>query len=267
MYVTQSIDTTKEAELYQVRLLRAIGEHGRWEKGCQITRRVKSFCLFGIQSRESDFSIIRATYEKALGIHPGVIRGNIMTWSQDPRAIGKLLHSIFEELAIPYFVTGGVASILYGIPRSTIDLDVVVEVTTKEVDRLVSTLEAQGFYVPYGAVEEVKRGYRDTLSVTQQEMADKVDISLSSGSLFDRSRMTRRVKPDGFDFYLCSAEDTVLQKLKWGKRTQSEKQWNDVLGILKMQQNRLDFEYMRYWAANLGIQDDLERAIASCQEE
>ncbi|MBD2462577.1 hypothetical protein H6G89_16145 [Oscillatoria sp. FACHB-1407] len=63
------------------------------------------------------------------------------------------------------------------------------------------------------------------------------------------------------ELYFASPEDTILNKLRWGKRSQSEKQWRDVLGILKVQVENLDYGYMADWANQLGILDDLQQAL------
>jgi hypothetical protein len=61
----------------------------------------------------------------------------------------------------------------------------------------------------------------------------------------------------------CTAEDIVLQKLRWYQMSDgvSERQWRDVLGVLKHSHDRIDFDYLRLWAGNLGVADLLQRAL------
>ncbi|GAC1497281.1 MAG: hypothetical protein NVS2B14_11250 [Chamaesiphon sp.] len=76
--------------------------------------------------------------------------------------------------------------------------------------------------------------------------------------------MTRRIQqelPDGAAIWIASPEDVVLQKLVWGQGSQSEKQWRDVMGVLKVQGNRLDFEYLWRWSTELNIFETLDRAF------
>lgn len=63
--------------------------------------------------------------------------------------------------------------------------------------------------------------------------------------------------------YIYSAEDIILQKLRWYRMGMgiSDKQWRDLLGVLKVQALRLDFEYLQQWGRNLELDDLLERAL------
>jgi hypothetical protein len=94
------------------------------------------------------------------------------------------------------------------------------------------------------------------------------DIVRIANTDFNRSKMERRrLEAIGLDeaeqFWIASPEDLILAKLLWGQRSQSEKQWRDVLGILKVQGNSLDFAYLLHWAAQLDITDLLRRATVA----
>jgi hypothetical protein len=125
-------------------------------------------------------------------------------------------------------------------------------------------LEAHGFYCPPGAVEEIQGGHGKVLSATHSETLSNVDIVVASDSLFEQSKMARRqlISVDGISsFWISSPEDIILQKLFWGKKSQSEKQWRDVLGVLKVQCDNLDYSYLADWADHLEILDDLTQAM------
>lgn len=189
-------------------------------------------------------------------------------WVQDPSEIARMLHSVFESLNIPYYITGGVCAIAYGDPRTTRDLDVVVEIEPSEIMALVIRLEAEGFYCPPDAVSAIQSGRARVLSVTHMQLILNADIVLNANTDFDRSKMARRrLEAIGLDeseqFWLASPEDVILAKLLWGQRSQSEKQWRDVLGILKVQGNSLDFAYLTQWAAQLHVTELVQRAIAA----
>jgi len=189
-------------------------------------------------------------------------QGNKMTWVQDSIALAAELHPIFESLGIPYYITGGVAAIAYGEPRTTQDLDIVISIQLADIPLLATELEQIGFYVP--GLEDVVTGRMQTLQVTHIESIARADLIIAGNNEFDRIKLERRQQyeiPEGTEVYLASPEDLILNKLRWGKRSQSEKQWRDVLGILKVQRESLDFDYLNIWAEYLELVEELNRVI------
>ena len=189
-------------------------------------------------------------------------------WVQDPSEIARILHPIFGSLDIPYYITGGVCAIAYGDPRTTRDLNIVVEVERSQIMPLVTRLEAEGFYCPPGAVSDIQSGRARTLSVTHMQLVLDADIVLNANTEFDRSKMERRrLEAIGLNeaeqFWLASPEDVILAKLLWGRQSQSEKQWRDVLGVLKVQGESLDFAYLTEWATRLDLTELVQGAIAA----
>jgi hypothetical protein len=187
--------------------------------------------------------------------------GSEMTWIQDSIQLAAQLHLIFEQQGIPYYVTGGVAAIAYGEVRTTQDLDVVLAIGLPDIPRFVAALEAAGFYVP--GVEDVVSGRMRTLQITQMETVSRADLVIAGTEEFDQVKFTRRQSyplPDGTEIHLASPEDLILNKLRWGQRSQSEKQWRDVLGVLKTQREALDFVYLEQWANQLNLLDLLQQA-------
>lgn len=133
---------------------------------------------------------------------------------------------------------------------------------------MVTRLEAEGFYCPPGAVSDIQSSKARVLSVTHMQLVLNADIVRIANTDFNRSKMERRrLEAIGLDeaeqFWIASPEDLILAKLLWGQRSQSEKQWRDVLGILKVQGNSLDFAYLLHWAAQLDITDLLRRATVA----
>ena len=184
-------------------------------------------------------------------------KGDPMTWTQDSIGLARRLHALFIDLGIQYYVTGGIASTTYGEPRFTSDLDVVINTSGDDLYSLVTTLETDGFYVP--GVDDAVSGRMKTLQITDQETIERADLVIANNGEWDLVKFNRRQLIDGI--YLASPEDVILNKLRWGKQSQSEKQWRDVLGVLKVQHNNLDFNYMQKWASRLGLVEDLEKAI------
>jgi len=172
----------------------------------------------------------------------------------------------FQRLEVEYYVGGSVASGVLGEPRQTLDADLIVAMFARQAAPLVEALQGD-FYADLssivGAIE-----HQSSFNLIHLATMVKVDVYVSWRSEFARSQFARRIRAnlsaDGppLVVYLASAEDTVLAKLDWyrqGGRV-SDRQWRDVLGVLKVQTQALDLAYLRDWAARLGLTDDLQRA-------
>jgi hypothetical protein len=265
LYQPQAPDTTIEADRFLFQRLRQQSVSQRVACAAQHTRSINTLCLSGIKRRHSQASLTKIREQFAIAKLRTLPAGLTLVgedetmWVQDSITLAQDLNCIFVEHQILYYVTGGVAASTHGEPRSTIDLDLVVQISSHDVEELAVILTQQGFYCPPGAVDEVQRGIRNSFQATHQVNIASVDIYLSDESDFAISQMARRLWLDT-GFYVASAEDTVLQKLYWRQASQSEKQWRDVLGILKLQQTDLDDAYLDEWAARLGLGADLDTA-------
>jgi len=172
---------------------------------------------------------------------------------------------VLEDLQVPYAVGGSLASSMHGIPRSTQDGDLVADLRVEHIQPFVAAI-AQTFYVsPERVLQAVQR--RSSFNVVHLKTAIKVDIFVLSREPLSLQEMARRqVLPfpgePGTTIHVASAEDTVLQKLLWYRKGNmvSERQWNDILGVLKVQGPRLDFDYLKEWADRIGVDDLLRQA-------
>jgi hypothetical protein len=171
----------------------------------------------------------------------------------------------FEQLKVTYHIGGSVASSVYGFIRATIDADLVADLRSEHVRPLVKQLEVE-YYIDADAVRDAIRRHSSFNAIHLDTML-KVDVFIPKTRAFDQEelRRTRReVLAEGTRlFYMASPEGTILNKLEWYRMggEVSDRQWNDILGVLKVQGTTLDMAYMQRWAKALQVTDLLERAL------
>jgi hypothetical protein len=267
-YRPQSEDTSIEVDVFEFGLLRQRTPQQRLQMSSNMmlgARRLSLHCLKQQFSYLAPLQFVRKVAETWLQEDcpkDYLPSGSEMTWIQDSIGMAALLHPILTQLNIPYYITGGVAAIAYGEPRTTRDLDMVLAIARSDIEVLAALLEQSGFYVP--GVEDVVSGRMTTLQVTHIESIFRADLMIASNDEFNQIQFERRrtiSMPGVSDLYFASPEDVILNKLRWGKASQSEKQWRDVLGVLKVQREALDFAYLIQWALQLGLEGDLGRAF------
>ncbi len=173
----------------------------------------------------------------------------------EPSELLKYLGTSLDRLGIPYLVTGSMASIAYGEPRFTNDIDVVVVLAASQVPALCAAFPAPDFFCsPEAAAQAVRDRFQ--FNILHPASGLKVDVIVASDSEFDRSRLARGVRlPAGADFETTFAapEDVILKKLEYFREGGSEKHLRDIVGILKVQAERIDRVYLTDWIARLGL--------------
>ncbi len=184
-------------------------------------------------------------------------------------ALGPLL-DLLQELGVRHYVGGSIASSAHGVARASIDADVVAELRPEHAEHVSSALRGD-YYVPEARVRDAI-ARRASFNVIHLETMLKVDVFVSKDRPFDRRAMDRaRITPPetGHErpLPLASAEDTILAKLEWFRRggEVSERQWADVLGVLRAGGETLDSRYLEQGAGELAVSDLLGRALAEAR--
>ena len=183
-------------------------------------------------------------------------------------AVTRQVTGILDTLGVSYVIGGSLASIVHGVVRTTMDADIIAELQPPHAAALVDAL-GERFYTPGEALMRQAIEQRGSFNLIHLASMFKVDIFLAQGRAFDRQQLQRRISEPagsaaGERVWILSAEDVILAKLEWFRRgdESSERQWRDVLGVMKAQGSGLETAYLTEWARPLGVSDLLERALA-----
>lgn len=189
-----------------------------------------------------------------------------MTTPVDPLVVAAIVVGVFERLGISHTIGGSIAASFAGEPRSTVDIDVVAALGDAQVAALVAALSPD-FYVDEDAVRRAVRK-RSSVNLIHHATMLKVDIFVAGGTPLDKEQLERRLwvrLGSGVTLPIHTPEDILLQKLRWFRLggEVSDRQWRDVLGIVRVQGPKLDRAYVQRQAPFLGVEDLLERALMS----
>lgn len=168
-----------------------------------------------------------------------------------------------ERLGLAYAVTGSIASNLWGTPRLTHDVDIVVVLPDADVARVVAAF-ADDYYVSEAAARDAAR--RSAMfNIVDTGRNVKADIWTTRDDPFNQSTLSRRRRVEilpGREAYVATPEDVLLHKLVWHQITPSDRQLGDAAGIAAVQAGNLDLAYMRGWASRQGTAGLLEEILA-----
>ena len=175
--------------------------------------------------------------------------------------------SAFDKLSIPYYISGSIASSIYGIARATMDVDIVADIKIENTSSLKQILENE-YYIDENMIKDAIRKF-SSFNLIHLETMIKIDVFIHKRQSYQEESLRRKQKDtledseDASEFYFSSPEDIILNKLQWyeiGNRI-SERQWLDVIGVIKVQHKNLDDGYLRKWGKDLGLLDLLIKAF------
>lgn len=180
-----------------------------------------------------------------------------------PSELMKKVADVLESLDVPYLVTGSMATIAYGEPRFTNDVDIVVDLPLTKLEAFCAAFAAPDYYCSFDAAKQAIE-QRFQFNIIHPASGLKVDVMIPEATEFNRSRMGRAVRlPCEADcsVWFASAEDVIIKKLEYYREGGSEKHLRDIVGVLKVQGKRIDRRYIMEWATNLGLSAEWETAL------
>ncbi len=281
--VTLARDTKPAAEAVEMAILARMPVWRKVELATRLNHSADQLACVGIRRRHPE-ATLQEVQQRLIAIKLGAhlseqVLHAVCNYSQrssivdDSLSVTLAVTQVLDALSIPYFIGGSLASIVYGEYRTTRDTDIVATITAAHAQPFVAALEAE-FYVQLtdilSAIADAATyahdpAFRAAFNLIHLGTGFKVDIFVPTPRPFIVAQFQRRVyetlvlEPEQAAF-VASPEDTVLAKLEAG--TVGAQQWRDVLALLKVQGERLDLDYLRDWAVELGVADLLARAAA-----
>ena len=169
---------------------------------------------------------------------------------------------ILDKLKLPYFITGGFAVSVWGRPRATFDIDIVIQIREPDAKQLITMLRkiSEYGYIDEDAVKEAIRNAGE-FNFIDPETGVKVDFWVSSDkNAHEYERVVIKVV-DGQKVNFISPEDLILSKLKWYKISPSSRHLEDVDSILKISKKILDKQYLKKMSVKLDLEDELRQVL------
>jgi len=162
-----------------------------------------------------------------------------------------------DATGIAYMLTGSFASVFYGSPRSTQDIDLVIASTPDQLRAFITSLPNDEYYADVDAALDAYK--REALfNVIDLKTGWKIDMIIRKSRAFSWEEFNRRRKLtlQGVSLFVASAEDVIIAKLEWSKLGQSQRQIEDAVGILKLRWDSLDRDYLEKWIRELHLQNE-----------
>ncbi len=178
-----------------------------------------------------------------------------------------LVLGVLHQEGIEYMITGSLVSSIQGEPRTTHDIDILINIKPSNVASLLESFSTERFYMDEDAIREAMK-HEGMFNLIDTKTGDKVDFWILTASPFDLSRFSRRflISILGLSMYISTPEDTILMKLYWSKLSGgSTKQLDDAIRVYELQYRRLDQDYLTYWVKKLDLKQQWEHLVASAE--
>jgi hypothetical protein len=158
-----------------------------------------------------------------------------------------------DRAKIAYMITGSTAANFYAVPRMTRDIDIVVELSERKIEKFILAFEKDHYLEPETVREAVKN--HGMFNLIHDQYIIKVDFVVRKNTPYRRREFARRKKIsiDGQELYVVAPEDLILSKLEWAKDSKSQVQLRDVQNLLQSVK-KLDRRYLARWAKQLGVE-------------
>ncbi len=277
--MTQTLDDTHpRIKQMLIERQRKMSDAEKWQRVTELTQMVELMaradvreqcpeatereCQLRVAARRLPADVMR----KAFGYDD--TKGNLLMLPE-PIVATSLVIRVLEQQGIVYWIGGSMASSKYGDQRSTQDVDIVAKMRAEHVPALAEAWQ-QHFYVDEELMYDAIR-LQSSFNIIHLETTFKADIFIARSDAWTEEEASRRRLVElipGHEstlFYIASPEDMILQKLNWFRMTNgvSERQWRDVQKMLEVQSQRLEYDYLRYWAAELNLSVLLKQAMTA----
>lgn len=273
--IPYSSDTSDEALAVQLAGLRTMSPRERIRQTCVMSRRLRDMALNAIRRRhpgwgesEVRLNFIELTYGKALADairHPGRGANALSTSDVLIDALMPVVAAL-RHLGVRHYVVGSIASSFHGATRSTMDVDLVAELSEEKISDFIGRVGDE-FYVSETAARDAVR--RSCFNLIHLPSSFKVDVFVSLGRPFDRESMGRATleqlgESRSIQVPVATAEDTVISKLERFRLTNetSERQWDDVSKLIRLLGEAADLAYLQRAAESVGVDDLLQRLLS-----
>jgi hypothetical protein len=181
----------------------------------------------------------------------------------DPSLIALFVRPL-NQLRIPYLVTGGVASVVYGEPRLTRDIDLVIALQPRDARRFAQAWSAEEFYVPPVEVieEESGRAARGHFNVIHHQTAMRADVYLAGSDALNAWSFAHKVVRhiDDDEVFLAPIEAVILYKLRYYQMGKSDRHLRDIHQMVRISGDMVDRPELERWAARLGVEREWQQA-------